>query len=151
MNCLNARNFSLKDGSVLKIVGNTLTEYDQYVMSADGIRSWVSMYGHAKPNLVSPGRYVIALLEDMVCGIAGWRRIGYIGEVMHLAVAPDFRGKGIGKILFLDREKALIDAGCKVILVNTREDNTIMRTMLDKLGYTPVFGYDHIIIWMRSV
>lgn len=140
-------------GLKIMIVPNKIE--DRYIFDGQAVCLWTEHFGHAKPRTVRPENYVVGFIFDEsgnmeIAGLCGKRRIGKIGEICHLSVHPRFRGMGVGKRLFADREQSLIDSGCSVILVNIRKTNTIMRTFLTKRAYRWVFEYNNVDVFMRS-
>lgn len=60
---------------------------------------------------------------------------GHRGWVYYLAVAPEKRGFGIGRMLMLEAEQWLKAIGCPKIQLMVRGDNNVARGFYAALGY----------------
>jgi len=71
------------------------------------VRQAVPILTRSAPTLLFGGRYYLAEVGEDVLGIAGWSDISPFGRtcplghahLRHLAVAPDWQGRGIGRAL----------------------------------------------------
>jgi ribosomal protein S18 acetylase RimI-like enzyme len=73
-------------------------------------------------------------------GIVGSAMAGYDGHrgwVYYLAVAPDRRGSGLGRLLMMEVEAQLLALGCPKVNVQIRSGNEAVGAFYDRLGYTP--------------
>lgn len=71
------------------------------------VRQTLPILTHIAPALLFGGRYYLAEAEDEVLAIAGWSDISPFGRtcppgqahLRHLATAPDWQGRGLGRAL----------------------------------------------------
>ena len=56
-------------------------------------------------------------------------------QLYNIAIAPEFRGRGIGSILLRYMAEKAEEAGCKVLLLEVRRSNTPAITMYRKNGF----------------
>ena len=77
---------------------------------------------------LTPGGRIVAF--------AGWHCspcCASIAEMMWCNVEPEFQGRGVGRLLFEARERAIIEAGYKQILLTTH-----LIALYEKYGFRPV-------------
>ena len=77
------------------------------------------------------------------------------GEIKRMYVAPDYRGKGIARQLLQALESASIDAGCKLLLLETGPFQPEALALYASLGYErrgPFGGYtdDPLSVFMQK-
>ena len=87
------------------------------------------------------GRFCIyksAKIGDKVVGyVGGW----VIGDEMHIttiAVASEYRGRGIGDALLSDILEEARERGCRVATLEVRETNWIAQNLYKKHGFLPI-------------
>lgn len=66
----------------------------------------------------------------------GWRIPGPYGALHRIAVAPEARGKGVGRAAAAHCRSLCARLGLPALRVDTHPDNRPMRTMLEKAGFT---------------
>ena len=80
---------------------------------------------------------------------------GTQGEIKRMYVAPDYRGRGIARQLLQALESASIDAGCKLLLLETGPFQPEALALYASLGYErrgPFGGYtdDPLSVFMQK-
>ena len=60
---------------------------------------------------------------------------GHRGIMNYLAVSPDFRGKGFGKMLVEEVEKKLKQLGCPKVNLLVRSDNVEVSKFYESINY----------------
>lgn len=105
-------------------------------------------------------RYIIAKKGDVVIGYAGMWLILDEGHITNIAVHPEYRGIGAGKLLL----EALIEI-CKIESINSitlevRKSNIVAQSLYKKYGFVEegirkeYYGdnrEDAIIMWKHSI
>jgi ribosomal-protein-alanine N-acetyltransferase len=74
-------------------------------------------------------------------GVAGYlvgREAGGIGEVLNLAVAPEFRRRGMGEALLEAGLAAFRRSRVDEVFLEVRESNTSARALYARYGFRPV-------------
>jgi len=74
-------------------------------------------------------------------GVAGYligREAGGIGEVLNLAVAPEFRRRGMGEALLEAGLAAFRRSRVDEVFLEVRESNTSARALYTRYGFRPV-------------
>ncbi|MDF7826279.1 GNAT family N-acetyltransferase [Pontiellaceae bacterium B12227] len=90
-------------------------------------------------------RIVLAFIDDVPAGLAicfeGFStfQCAPIMNIHDLAVAPDFRGRGLSKQLLAKVEEIAIETNCCKITLEVLEGNTIARSAYHQFGFT---GYE---------
>ena len=90
-------------------------------------------------HLIGSGNgFIIVYKQDNK--IAGYAQISFrrnlaAGRFYSLAVHPDLQGKGIANILFSSVEKICKALDAPNVLLEIREDNDILKSRYEKLGY----------------
>lgn len=100
--------------------------------------------------------YVVGELDGRIVAYAGaWVSFDQ-AEVMHVAVDSEFRGQGIGTILFGELVKAVKSRGAKSITLEVRPSNTPAIKLYESFGLKSVGrrkgyyldnGEDALIMW----
>ncbi len=82
--------------------------------------------------------YAVAVTENEVCGIGSIYCVAGEGQIMNIAVAKEYRRRGIaeGIMNFLDGEA--IKRNCEIITLEVAENNLSARALYEKCGYTAV-------------
>lgn len=83
-----------------------------------------------QPELFLVGELNARAMASAMIGFDGHR-----GWVYYLAVHPDHRGQGYGRLLMAHAEGLLIARGCPKINLQVRVDNGAVLDFYDKLGY----------------
>ncbi|MDZ8023841.1 MAG: GNAT family acetyltransferase [Nostoc sp. DedQUE11] len=71
--------------------------------------------------------------EIVATVMAGYE--GHRGWINYLAVAPQYQRQGIGKLMMLEAEQLLVEAGCPKINLQVRTTNTEVIKFYQHLGY----------------
>ncbi len=79
--------------------------------------------------------YVVAEKEGKIIGYAGLYYLLREGHITTMAVAPEWRGKGIGKILLSHLINESKRRGLKELFLEVRESNWVAREMYQKFGF----------------
>ena len=100
--------------------------------------------------------YIVGELDGQVVAYAGaWVSFNQ-AEVMHVAVAPELRGQGVGTILFGALIEALKRRGAKSVTLEVRPSNVAaiklyenfgLRSVGRRKGYYLDNGEDALIMW----
>ena len=100
--------------------------------------------------------YIVGELDGKVVAYAGaWVSFNQ-AEVMSVAVAPEFRGQGLGTLLFAELIKAVKARGATAITLEVRPSNTAaiklyenfgLRSVGRRKGYYLDNGEDALIMW----
>ncbi len=69
--------------------------------------------------------------------------IGYVcascvldeGHILNLAVRPDRRRMGVGRMLALSALKGLYSLGCRTVFLEVRESNTAAKRLYESIGF----------------
>ncbi|NPA85344.1 MAG: ribosomal protein S18-alanine N-acetyltransferase [Crenarchaeota archaeon] len=100
-------------------------------------------FEHPHPFLVILSEVTLHSDTSLVAEVGG-RVVGYalaakeVGRKLHLlnlAVHPDYRRMGIGKLLLQSLEKLAKRKGLKEIYLEVEEDNEVAKSLYKKLGY----------------
>ena len=100
--------------------------------------------------------YVVGELDKKIVAYAGaWVSFDQ-AEVMHIAVAPELRGQGVGTILFGELIKAVKERGATSITLEVRPSNEAAIKLYENFGLKSVGrrkgyyldnGEDALIMW----
>ena len=84
---------------------------------------------------VDPELFLIGMTDGKVIEsvIGGYE--GHRGWINYLAVAPEYRKKGLGRQMMSVIEEKLQEKGCPKINLQIRGDNTEALAFYDKIGY----------------
>ena len=84
---------------------------------------------------VQPELFLVGVVEGAVAAsvMAGYE--GHRGWVNYLAVVPEHRRKGLGRILMQEVEKRLLELGCPKLNMQVRSSNTEAMAFYRRLGY----------------
>lgn len=101
-------------------------------------------------------RYIVAEKDGQIVGFGGIWLILDEGHITNIAVAPNYRGQGIGNVLVKQLIKLCEELGIFRITLEVRRSNYIAQTLYKKHGFTECGirpGYyadtkeDAIIMW----
>jgi ribosomal protein S18 acetylase RimI-like enzyme/predicted ester cyclase len=89
----------------------------------------------ARKQQVRPDLFLVAELQGQVIGtvMAGYE--GHRGWVNYVAVAPEHRRGGVGRLLMARAEAALRALGCPKVNLQIRPTNTDVVALYERLGY----------------
>jgi ribosomal protein S18 acetylase RimI-like enzyme len=84
---------------------------------------------------VRPDLFLVGTIGDQVVAtvMAGYE--GHRGWINYLAVAPEHQRKGLGRILMMEAERRLREAGCPKINLQVRSTNREAVAFYEALGY----------------
>jgi ribosomal-protein-alanine N-acetyltransferase len=81
------------------------------------------------------------LVAQAARGVVGYlvgREAGGIGEVLNLAVSPEFRRRGVGEALLCGGLAAFQRSRMEEVFLEVRESNTSARALYARHGFRPV-------------
>jgi ribosomal protein S18 acetylase RimI-like enzyme len=89
----------------------------------------------ARKMAVQPELFLVGLVDDKIIAtlMAGYE--GHRGWVNYVAVAPEHRRQGFGRVLMQEAEERLLALGCPKVNIQVRSSN------LDALGFYKGIGY----------
>jgi ribosomal protein S18 acetylase RimI-like enzyme len=89
----------------------------------------------ARKMTVQPELFLVGLLGDKIIAtlMAGYE--GHRGWVNYLAVAPEHRRQGFGRVLMQEAEERLLALGCPKVNIQVRSSNQ------EALGFYKGIGY----------
>ncbi len=102
--------------------------------------------------------YFVAVSEGQIAGYCGLLMIGEEGDVVNVAVHPDWRKQGIGENMLETLLQAGHENGISAFTLEVRVGNTAAIHLYEKTGFVPVGvrrGYyekpqeDALIMWKR--
>ncbi len=89
----------------------------------------------ARKMTVQPDLFLVGLVDDRIAAtlMAGYE--GHRGWVNYLAVAPEHRRQGFGRVLMQEAEERLLALGCPKVNIQVRSSNQ------EALGFYKSIGY----------
>ena len=89
----------------------------------------------ARKMTVQPELFLVGLVDDKIIAtlMAGYE--GHRGWVNYLAVAPEHRRQGCGRVLMQEAEERLLALGCPKVNIQVRTSNA------EALGFYKSIGY----------
>lgn len=138
---LQLRETSISDTAV---VGDIIyRSYSVMMASAyepDKLKAVLAAITKPNPQLLSSGKYFIAMDSGIGVGCGGWsetvpggrRKIAGIAHIRHFAVTPDAAGKGVGSLLFNRCRKEADDGGFQRLQVYSSLNAV---SFYEKLGF----------------
>jgi ribosomal-protein-alanine N-acetyltransferase len=82
--------------------------------------------------------WVVALDGDTVAGYIGSQSVLGESDMMNVAVAPEYRRRGIAHALILELIRRLSQQGNRSLMLEVRASNTPAITLYHKLGFAQV-------------
>ncbi len=82
--------------------------------------------------------WVVALVGDTVAGYIGSQSVLGESDMMNVAVAPEYRRRGIAQALILELIRRLSQQGNRSLMLEVRASNTPAITLYHKLGFAQV-------------
>lgn len=82
-----------------------------------------------------PELFLVGRLEGIVIATVMAGYDGHRGWVNYLAVAPEHRSKGLGRLLMRHVEEALTARGCPKLNIQVRSGNSEVLAFYRKIGY----------------
>ena len=86
----------------------------------------------------STRRYWIAMDGDRVVGYAGLFVLPPDSDIQTIAVDPDYRGRGIGRLLMAQLLDSAREGGCRQMMLEVRAGNSAARALYGSLGFMPI-------------
>jgi ribosomal-protein-alanine N-acetyltransferase len=90
---------------------------------------WAELAGRPRRD------YVVLADGDEVLGYAGLDHGGEVADVMTVAVAPQARGRGLGRLLLETLERRALEHGASHVMLEVRADNTAAIGLYERAGY----------------
>ncbi len=89
----------------------------------------------ARKLAVQPELFLVGVTDGAVMAsvMAGYE--GHRGWMNYLAVAPRFRGRGLGRSLVVEVERLLLERGCPKVNLQVRATNPEAVAFYRRLGY----------------
>jgi len=87
----------------------------------------------ARKRTTQPELFLVLELDGVVAAMGGYD--GHRGWVNYLAVAPDRRHQGLGRVLMTELEQLLAARGCPKLNLQVRADNAAAIAFYTGLGY----------------
>lgn len=82
--------------------------------------------------------FVVARINGVLVGFAGWRQEGDEAHVANIAVHPKMRGRKIGELLLRTILEEAVRRGLNTSLLEVRKSNLIAQNLYRKYGYKVV-------------
>jgi ribosomal protein S18 acetylase RimI-like enzyme len=84
---------------------------------------------------VQPELFLVGLVDDKIVAtlMAGYD--GHRGWVNYLAVAPEHRRQGLGRVLMQEAEERLLALGCPKVNIQVRSSNQEALHFYKRIGY----------------
>lgn len=79
--------------------------------------------------------YLVALVDGVVAGSAGFRQIGTEADIDNVVTAPGFRGMGVGTKLMEAVISRGESQGVTEYTLEVRESNRVARKLYEKFGF----------------
>lgn len=89
-------------------------------------------------NLPKNAIYLAAFEGKAMCGIASVYTVLDEGQIMNVAVLPEYRRKGIALKLMKALITTLAEKGCEIITLEVAENNLSAISLYEKCGFTAV-------------
>jgi len=90
------------------------------------------------------GKFLFALVEDIYTGVVLVTHDGRKGWINRVAVLPEYRHKGIAKLLVDAAEKWLDDQGIGIYACQIEDYNKDSLEVFKKFGYIPFKGIHYL-------
>jgi ribosomal protein S18 acetylase RimI-like enzyme len=126
-------------------VADTLTKsFEGYVMPVN-----VTAQGYERrfrPEHVDPFASYVYFRETRPVAVVLVARRGWTSRIAAMAVSPEARGRGLGKLIMQDAIDEAVERGDRSVLLEVFEHNTPAVKLYEGLGFKPVrrlVGYHH--------
>jgi ribosomal-protein-alanine N-acetyltransferase len=84
--------------------------------------------------------FLIAEIDGILCGYAGYLMGGGEAQLINIAVAPEYRGKSIAKILLNHILEIARKADCENIFLDVRPTNAAAIGLYKKYGFLELYN-----------
>lgn len=130
-----------------------MTAYDHpdaVALIAEVQQEYVVRYGEKDLTPVDPaqfappmGLFLVAYLDGVPAACGGWRARPSDVELKRMYVSPAFRGRGLARAVLAELERTALDAGYRMVVLETGQRQPEAIALYTSAGYTPVprFGY----------
>ena len=102
--------------------------------------------------------YIVAVDDGSVIGYGGVLRVDTDAHITTLAVAPEARGRRIGKMVMLALVDAALQAGAQHLTLEVRVSNASAQGLYERFGFTPVGrrknyykNEDALVMWATDI
>lgn len=101
--------------------------------------------------------FIVAELDGKIIACAGVEFFFDNAELQTIAVAPNYRGKGIGQKLLLRLFGAVINHGLAMMILEVRPSNTSAIKLYEKFGFQVVdcledfYGNEDALVMLRNL
>ena len=114
-------------------------------------QEYVDLYGGVDDDPTDPrtftpphGLFLLGLLDGRPVATGGFRRLDdSAAEIKRMFVAPEARGRGLGRRMLTELEAAAWRAGVRRIVLNTGYRQPVAMRLYDSTGYERVEGFGH--------
>jgi len=135
-----------------KVIDYPMNKNHAHVLRLDQshLPKLLALYARAYPEnyfierMLDSGKYFGSLVDNRIVAVAGVHvdSVEYKTAVLgNIAVDPEFRGCGLGKLVTSQLVRELVDDG-KTICLNVMEDNAPAIRIYESLGFSKVHEYD---------
>jgi ribosomal protein S18 acetylase RimI-like enzyme len=126
-------------------VADALTKsFEGYVMPVNVTAQWYER--RFRPEHVDPFSSYVYLQETRPVAVVLVARRGWTSRIAAMAVAPEARGRGLGKLIMHDAIDEAVERGDRSVLLEVFEHNTPAMKLYEGLGFRPsrrLVGYHH--------
>ena len=122
-----------------------ILDYDHAVALWDKIEGVEICEGDSREEISdylkrNPGLSRVAEADGLIIGAALCGHDGRRGWIYHLAVAKEYRGQGVGRLLLNDCLRGLQQAGLKRVIILVAGDNPAGRKFWLREGWEDISG-----------
>lgn len=111
-----------------------------------------------RDELGTENRIYLVALGPGIVGFGGVMVIGDEAHVTNLLVAPEHRGRGVGRLLMVELIEEVVANGARHLTLEVRKENDAARALYSRLGLAPVgvrpryYGDDDaLILWAHDI
>jgi ribosomal-protein-alanine N-acetyltransferase len=123
---------------------------------AHRIRPWSEAV--IRDEISQPNRSYVVALDDGIVGYGGLMIVGDEAHITNLLVAPDHRGRGLGRSLMSWLIRAAVTGGAQHMTLEVRRSSHVARSLYVSMGFThegvrpEYYGDDDaLIMWARDI
>jgi ribosomal-protein-alanine acetyltransferase len=102
---------------------------------ADGETYDLDTFQHLLTNPQVVARKIVVPNSAMIGFAVGVIEPGAVGHVISVGVAPEWRRRGLGKLLMDEAERCFIKNGATISRLEVRADNQVAQQLYLKIGY----------------
>ena len=114
-------------------------------------QEYVVRYGAPDTTPVQPsefappdGRFIVGYLDTTAVAMGGVRRIGAdTVEIKRMYVVPEFRGRGLSRVVLAHLESLARELGARRVLLETGPQQPEAIRLYETAGYERVDGFGH--------